>query len=331
MQTTFERGTVVLSIDTEQIWGYLDFLNEAQFDAQYPNTFAVHDNLLDRLCKADVRATWFVVGGMALRESAGNWELRMPGLPSDWVRPIPGGRETTAPLWFRPSFVERLRDAMPSQEIGLHGGLTHLVWTDTRATREGVRLELSEGIKALNRIGVRPVSFSFARNEEAYHEFLPACGIRCFRGSPSGLAWRLGRTIPGAFLRAAEEWRRATPPTVWPSEHSSGLWTVPASTFLYPIGAARARLIALRSRVERFRRGLEGAVRNRGIFHFCFHPENLAESPEGFPVLDEILEVLVAARERGDIEVVAMSDVIDRLEKEQELCAAETALTPGHI
>jgi hypothetical protein len=323
MQTTFERGAFVLSIDTEQIWGYLDFLSEAQFHAQYPNTFEAHDKLLDRLCEAGVRATWFVVGGLALRESAGRWDLRMPDLPQDWVRGIPSGRETTAPLWFRPSFVERLRDAMPSQEIGLHGGLTHLVWTDPRATRDAVRFELSEGIKALNRIGVTPASFSFARNQEAYHEFLPAHGIRCFRGSPPTLAWRLGRTVSGTLLRAAEEWRCTTPPAVWPSEHPAGLWNIPASTFLYPIGPTRARLIGLGSRVERVRRGLEAAIRNRGIFHFCLHPENLAESPQGFSILDEILEALAGARERGDVEIVAMSDLVKRLEMEQNHAQSE--------
>ena len=38
---------------------------------------------------------------------------------------------TATPLW---SVCAR-RD--PFQEIGLHGGLTHLIWTDPRATRGG--------------------------------------------------------------------------------------------------------------------------------------------------------------------------------------------------
>ena len=76
-------------------------------------------------------------------------------------------------LWYRPSFVERLRKARPFQEIGLHGGLTHLIWTDARATREMVRWELAEGVKALEQALVRPLSFSFGREQEAYHDLLP--------------------------------------------------------------------------------------------------------------------------------------------------------------
>jgi hypothetical protein len=87
--------------------------------------------------------------------------------------------------------------------------------------------------------------------------------------------------------------------------------------FLYPIGGARARVIGLRSRIERFRRGLEAAARHRAIFHFGFHPENLVESPRGFPLLDDMLEMLVLARNRGDVEVMTMSDVVSRMERQR--------------
>jgi hypothetical protein len=324
MQPTFERGAVILSIDTEQIWGYSDLLNEAQFEEKYPKAPAAHEKLLDRLCAAGVGATWFVVGGMALRESIGAEDPRMRGLPPDWVRTITGGSEQTAPLWFRPSFVERLRDAQPAQEIGLHGGLTHLIWTDPRAQQDGVKRELSEGVNALGQVGVKPRSFSFTRNAEAHHELLAEQGIRCFRGIPPALAWRLGRTLSGALFRAADEVRCATPPPVWPHRHSPDLWNIPASMFLYPIGPKRARIVSLRSRVERFRRGLDAAARYRGIFHFGFHPENLAESPQGFTILDDILAALTRAHEQGDIELMTMSDVVDRMEKDEDLCISKT-------
>ena len=33
----FETGAVILSLDTEQIWGYLDQMNETQFRNRYPD------------------------------------------------------------------------------------------------------------------------------------------------------------------------------------------------------------------------------------------------------------------------------------------------------
>lgn len=314
----FERGVVILSIDTEQIWGYFDRLNEPNFHSQYPGALDAHEKLLASLCAAEFKATWFVVGGMTLSSSQGAQDCRMAGLPPDWTARIPCGGETTTPLWYRQSFVQRLRDARPRQEIGLHGGLTHLIWTDPNATREVVQWELSEGIKALQQSYVQPFSFSFGREQEAYHDLLPIHGIRCFRGRTPVLACQLGRTLPGALLRVLDELIRATPPPVWPIETLPGLWNIPSSLFLYPIGPSRARLLPLRSRVERFRRGLEAAARCRGIFHFCLHPENLAESRHGFALFADILERLDRARDRGDIEVLTVGEVVSRMEDARE-------------
>jgi hypothetical protein len=214
--------------------------------------------------------------------------------------------------------VERLREARPLQEIGLHGGLTHFIWTDARATRDVVRFELAEGVKALEQVRVRPRSFSFGRNEEAYHELLPAHGFSSYRGLTPVLAYRLGRTLPGALLRVWDEMSRATPPPVWPQETLPGLWNIPSSLFLYPIGPARARVVRLRTRIERFRRGIEAAIRCRGIFHFCLHPENLAESGHGFSLFEDIMERLVRARDLGDIEVLTMGAAAARMEPGRE-------------
>jgi len=316
-QKCFERGAVMLSFDTEQMWGYFDGLNEPQFQSRYPGALEAHEKLLASICAAGVSATWFVVGGMTLRSSKGARDPRMAGLPIDWTVKIPCGHERTRPLWYRQSFVERLREARPFQEVGLHGGLTHFIWTDGRATRHVVSKELAEGVKALEQARMRPLSFSFGREQEAYHELLPAHGIRSYRGRTPVLACQMGRTLPGALLRVFDELIRATPPPVWPQETLPGLWNIPSSLFLYPIGPARTRVVALRSRFERFSRGLEAAARHRGIFHFCLHPENLTECRDGFSLFEDMLERLTQSRDHGDVEVLTMSQVAVRMERSQ--------------
>lgn len=316
MPSSFERGVVMVSIDTEQIWGYLDCLSEAQFESRFPNAPAAHAKLLARLGEANVRATWFVVGGLALRGSPGASDQRVWSLIGKGIHVRASG-EAGAPLWYCRPFLKCLHQAHPAQEIGLHGGLTHLIWTDPRSTLEMARRELTEGIKELTNLCGEPTSFSFPRNREAYCHLLPQHGLRCFRGRPPALAWRLGPTLPGAILRASEEVLRSTPPLVRPAQTIPGLWNIPASMFFYPIRPARSRIIGLRSRVERFRRGMEAAARHRAIFHFCLHPENLVESASGFSVLEDILETLVETRDRGDVEIMTMRDVVDQMERNQ--------------
>jgi hypothetical protein len=304
MMQSFERGVAIISIDTERMWGYRDLMGEAKFQARFPEAPVAHTQLLAHLCAAQVSATWFVVGALALHDN------------------LPEG-SGSGPLWQCPEFLESLKRACPAQEIGVHGGLTHLIWDDTTITHEMARRELSEGIKALDAVCKAPCSFSFPRNREAYHDLLPENGLRAFRGQPPALTWRFMRSFPGVALRALDEVRLATPPAVWPFEAIPGLWNIPASMFLYPIGPARSWLIGLRSRVERFKRGLNLAARHRAIFHFCLHPENLAESPQGLLLLQALLDALARSRSRGDIEVLTMRDVVNRLQGEQSYACQE--------
>jgi hypothetical protein len=314
----FERGVVILSLDTEQIWGYSDQLSEAQFQHRYPDAVGAHEKLLECLSRAGVSATWLIVGGLTLSGSQGARDRRMAGLPIEWTKRIPCGTEATTPLWYRRSFVEHLRKACPLQEIGLHGGLTHFIWTNALATREVVKRELAEGIEALEQALVRPLSFSFGREQEAYYELLPVHGIRCYRGRTLARAYQLGPTLRGALARLFDELRRSTPLPVWPQETLPGLWNIPASLFLYPIGASRTRVSGLRSRIERFRRGMAAAIRHRGIFHYCLHPENLTESRYGFSMFEEMLDRLIRTRDRGDIEILTMGEVAARMERGKE-------------
>jgi hypothetical protein len=62
---------------------------------------------------------------------------------------------------------------------------------------------------------------------------------------------------------------------------------------------------------------LGAAVRDRGIFHFCLHPENLAESRFGFSIFEEMIERLVRARDLGDVEILTVIEVVDRMEGKQ--------------
>ena len=87
-------------------------------------------------------------------------------------------------------------------------------------------------------------------------------------------------------------------------------------------------MVGLGSRIERFSRGLEAAARLRGIFHFCLHPENLTESAEGFCLFDDILERLIRARDRGDVEILTMSEIAARMERGRESEVKESACAP---
>ena len=332
-KTPFERGAVILSFDTEQIWGYIDLFDEEQFLKRYPDTIETHENLLTHLCQAGIGATWFLVGGLALEGSLGARDPRYGGLPQPWTGRVRAGDQSTAPLWYRRNFVERLRDSTPRQEIGIHGGLSHLIWTHAHTTPAVAARELTRAVSVFDELGVRATSFSYPRDEEAYQGLLAENGVRCYRGRLQVRAHLLGRTFRGRLLRIADEIRRAAPVVVWPEETLPGLWNIPSSMFLYPLGRTRTRFIGTRTRVERFARGVEEAARRRGIFHFCLHPENLAEHPSGLSLLDDCLAEVVKVRDRGDIEVLTVGAMAERMEqlKMEQFAPASSARAVGTV
>jgi hypothetical protein len=309
----FGRGVIVISIDTEQIWGHFDLTDETGYCRRFPDCVAVHDRLLNCLCAANISATWTVVGALTLSGTSGGQDPRFAGLPQAWVATVPAGDETSAPLWYRRSFVKRLKDARVAQDVGLHGGLTHLIWGDPRTSEEVAWREFDAGQRALEEIGIQPRSFVFPRDLVDYLDILATHGIRCYRGRAPILSEKLGLNFAGRVARLTEEVGRLTPPPVWPEEVLHGLWNIPASMGLYSLGRAASRLAPVRWRLDRVRLGIAAAVRRHGIFHLCFHPQNLAESAWAFSAFETIVQEIAKWRDAEGVEILTMNQVVDRI------------------
>lgn len=323
----FDRGIVMVTLDAEQIWGYLDCYTEEEFNRRFPRTAETAPKLLELFCQAGISATWAVVGALSLDGAAGRDGPRFAGLPGEWIAGARAGDVRSAPLWYARPLVEQIRDALPVQEIGLHGGLTHLPWAKPPRSAELLRREIARGVEALREIGVTPRSFTFPRDMEAHHHLLTEHGIRCYRGAGSAWGQRCGRHLFGATVRLLSEVAGAPPPVVWPEQKLPGLWNIPSSLFLYSLSEGRARLAPFSRRIARLKAGIERAARARGVFHYYFHPENVVESRGAFSVMEEIVEQVARARDAGDVEVLTMSAAVCRLEGREREVESEGVLT----
>jgi hypothetical protein len=312
-ENMFERGAAVISIDTEQIWGHLDLYNEQEFEARFHNTREIHDRLLALLSREGIAATWTVVGMMALPGSDGPVDARLAGLPLWWTHRVRAGNEATRPLFYARSFVERLRSNRIRQDVGMHGGISHLIWGDPRVDAAIAARELRGGMEVLQAMGIRPTSFVYPRDLDRHHAVLRSGGIRCFRGRAPIASEQFGYSKFGALVRATEEVRKLVPPPVWPVEFLPGLWNLPASMSIYCLGAARCRFVPARLRVERTKVGLQAASAQRGVFHLAMHPENLAESDFAFSVFEAMVHEICRWRDTHGVEVHTMASAVGRV------------------
>jgi peptidoglycan/xylan/chitin deacetylase (PgdA/CDA1 family) len=314
-------GSFAVTFDTELIWGSFDSLSPAEFERQFPDIRRAIAATLRLLEQYEVPATWAVLGHLYLREcrrdasGRAHPELVHPGqswFDREWLSSDPCTDRDTDPLWYGDDIVDALRAAGPEQEIGCHS-FSHALFDDPALTVEAVRSDLEACLALAARHGITPRSFVFPRNREGHHALLREYGFRAFRGADP--TWHA--EIPGPAGRVAHLVDQAIsvpPPVSIPHEKLPGLWNIPGSMLLMHRSGLR-RVVPMRARVRKARRGLRRAIRDGGVFHLWTHPFNLASDHEGMlAALDAILLDAVRLRDAGRLRIESMGQIADRME-----------------
>ncbi|OYR46468.1 MULTISPECIES: polysaccharide deacetylase family protein [unclassified Halorubrum] len=315
-------GSVVISLDCELGWGRHSNVPSGEFVREGRSNWY---RLLDLFAEFDVRATWSIVGHLAL---------------SDCDRPHsdhPSGERCCdqsvdgvppKEVWFAPDLVDAVRLASVDHEIGSHG-FTHWRFDRDGMTESSADSEFAESAAALRDSGSAPTSFVYPVNRVGHRRRLAENGFDCYRGpnpriaSQTVLRRRLGK------LRDAVAWA-GTPPIVTPSVDEYGLVNVPASLFLYGFeGSARSAVTAV-SRdpvVAKAKRGIDAAAASDGVFHLWFHPHDFEADGDGGR-LRPVLEHLRDRVDSTDLRVETMGDVSRRVRGGQPI-SAETDSGPA--
>ncbi len=314
------RGVFTLSLDFELAWGSRDLTDNIEPLLRFARVTRaeVFEPLLAALEGRGMRATWATVGHLFLasaRREAGR--LHPNVVPPqhrwkpDWFEGIPEGDESTAPEFYARSLVKRLLAS--HQEVGSHG-FSHPIYGDAGCSEAAARSDLAASVAAAAELGVTLRSFVFPRNVHGHLGLLREAGFTCWRPLEPAPYRRAG--VPGSVVRAAHliDVARATcPEVVVPVIGAHGLVEYPASASILPLEGVR-RLIPMRQRVERCRRGLDRAAAEGKCFHLYSHPINLASHPgEMLAAFGAVLDHAARLRDAGRIEVLSMGDAAERL------------------
>lgn len=315
------RGTFVLSIDTELLWGSFDHVPPAEFARRYPDERGVIREVLALLEKHQVAATWAVVGHLFLAECQRGADGRAhPGMPrpgyawfaGDWYRADPCADRASEPLWYGDDIVDAIVAAPAGHEVGCHG-FSHAVFGDPGFDAAAAAAEIDECRRLAGLRGLDLRSFVFPRNREGHHAVLADRGFVAIRGADP--TWR--NRLPGRLGRLAalvDQVLAIAPPVSTPRQVRPGLWDIPGSMLLMERTGLR-RLVPVSARVRKARRGLRRAVREEAVFHLWFHPFNLAPDRRAMlGALDRILADVAALRAAGRLDVRTMGQLADAAE-----------------
>ena len=312
-------GAFTLSLDFELIWGTLDKAGPDGFAyACAIERVEIIDTLLAMFDDLEIPATWCVLGHIMLRSCRPSNGVKHPDIirpqhswhPDDWFVDDPCGDEQSHPNFYGATLVERIRSCRVPQEIGCHS-FSHPIFGDPGCSRESAESELAACTRIAGAQGIHMRSFAFPRNLVGHLDVLAEHGFLCFRGPEPN--WYERPRIPTVVKRAAhltETVLARRPPLVMPYPVEA-LWNIPGSMIYLPAHGVR-QFIPVRSRVRRATKGLDGAARDRKVFHLWLHPTNLADRlPEMLAGLRTVLEHACELRDQGRLTIVPMGGVPD--------------------
>jgi peptidoglycan/xylan/chitin deacetylase (PgdA/CDA1 family) len=314
---TLPRGIFTISIDFELIWGTLDHSGPSKYRRACETERRLIDRLLSLFEEHEISATWCILGHLfldkcKLKSGAKHPEIIRPRhswCREDWFAHDPCATETTAPLFYAKSLVEKIAACKVPQDIGCHT-FSHIIFGDAGCSRAAAESEVRACVQLAKEFDIAMRSFAFPRNSVGHLDVLRGYGFTCYRGPEP--VWHEKTSMPSFVKRLGRLWEVltiASPPIVVPEYTDSGLWNIPGSMIYFPMKGWRS-LIPLAWRTRRAFKGLESAARDKRIFHLWFHPTNLSDRPDVmFQGLAQILEKATCMRRRGDLAIRSMTEV----------------------
>jgi hypothetical protein len=305
------QPTVVISLDLELIWGYIDLRHDEDLVEMGRWTHDVGvPKLLDYFTRNGLSATWAMVGAMtrpSLPDVSGLPEVHYPHFSKPWFSHVPKeGDESTHPEWFGASLVEMIRSANPKQEIGFHS-FSHVLFGRPGMTRERAIAEYRYCAQIAQELGIRRPCFVFPRNLVAYLADLRDAGFACFRDVDELPVRFRSRTLT-CVAGVLADFAGLSPCMVEPSLQE-GMVSIPGSLLIRSAAGWR-KYISDASRLRRLRKGLERVRRSGGVFHVWLHPEDLyAQWPRLENVVAGFLEELGVLVRDGDLRCLTMGQL----------------------
>lgn len=316
-----KKGTLVISLDFELIWGIFDHADIVNKKDYFDNTLEVIPKILDCFNVNEVKATWATVG-MLFNE---NWE--------EWQSNCPLNRPTYSNLkldpyaygnthrdlgldrfFFAPNLIREIQNAT-GQEIGTHT-YSHYYCLETGQNKVQFVDDLDMAIKLANKFAISLKSLVFPRNQfnESYLECCAERQIVTVRFNPS--VWYWDTMTPQTFAMKIFRTADAYIPIGVKSYPEKSIKLAmpscqPSSRFLRPqhkIGIINSL------RLNRIKNEIIQAAKAGEIYHLWWHPHNFGIDPEGaIKALKSILEVYRYCAETFGMESKTMGEIHDDL------------------
>lgn len=314
-----DKGHFVISLDFELLWGVFDLVDPDEKRIYFKNTREVIPQILTVFEQHKIHATWAIVG-MLFNKNWQEWEENIPeSLPlydNTKLSAYQFGKGISSSgnesLIFAPQLIEEIHSTY-GQEIGTHT-YSHYYCMEQGQDKDQFTADLKKAIEVARNMNIELKSLVFPRNQ-LRKEYLEICfqlGIKNVRSNPSSWYWQdtQSTSLLTKIARSGDAYfplgNKAY--TIAGMDLKKGLpLEQKASRFLRPVeGNGLLRKLKL----NRLKREMTVAAKNKEIYHLWWHPHNFGEHPgESLNDLKLILEHFEKLRKKYNFQSANMEEI----------------------
>lgn len=328
------KGSFVISLDFELMWGMFDKVSHEQYGANLDGVHVVVPRLLTLFVEHGINATWATVGMLLCRdtESLQAAVANVADQP-DFVRSeysaykhLALGQTVTHPTHYFAPELAALICATPSQEFASHT-FSHLYCKEQlvdEITEEAViQSDTNAMALAASPFNTALTSIVFPRNQWSQQALwvLARAGYTAFRGTEKHFLYSAKSDVAQRhpllrLMRIADAYFNISGFHTYTIPERQGLnmplTNIPASRFLRPYSKRLALFEGLRLR--RIKRAMTHAAKGGEVYHLWWHPHNFGRDIEkNIACLTKILDHFKTLQKDYDMESVTMRTLATRV------------------
>lgn len=314
-------GYLIISLDFELHWGRYDKYPIQGVGDYYYQTRKAIPRILDLFQKYGIHATWATVGSL-MAENVEEWQSYQPDVLPNYNKQVYSAfhwfaneKNHDPSALFAPELVNLIMQA-PHQELGSHT-FSHFYTGEKGATQAAFKADLTSAQRIIKeKFGKELKSLVFPRNQYNPSSLTTAMelGFQVFRTNPPDWFW----SSPEKANLFKKIFR--TGDTLIPLGKKSyydldikfkkGFLQLPASRLLRPF---QKNSIFNRMRVDRIKKEMEEAAREKMAYHLWWHPHNFGTMPEqNLAVLEEILMFFKELRDSVGMQSLSMWEAYEK-------------------
>jgi peptidoglycan/xylan/chitin deacetylase (PgdA/CDA1 family) len=315
-----KKGTLVISLDFELVWGLFDHIEIKDTISYFNNTLEAIPQIISIFEKNSIQATWATVG-MLFNENWEEWHSNIPDSIPTYnkveLNPYEYGKKHQKSgldqLFFAPDLIKTIQSAK-GQEIGTHT-YSHYYCLEKGQTKAQFEADINQAMKMAQKFNIDLKSLVFPRNQfnEDYLEICAHKGIETVRTNPNFWYWNTTKkeTFAVKLARTGDAYF-----PLGKKSYTSNSLTLDkvlcqqASRFLRPqhsLGVLNA------ARLNRINNEIIQAAKNGEVYHLWWHPHNFGVDVAGsIKTLQAIVETFKYCSDTYDMESLTMKELRDR-------------------